>query len=131
MLVGGGVWAYHSYQSRHTSDNSLADWFKPLLLIVFGILLLAFPVPGIASLALFLSAYLLMDAYGSFSLAHTLYPAKGWGWVLFNSLTSLALALLFIIGWPANSIMLLGIFIGVSLLFDGWALIAVALAMKK
>lgn len=128
LLFGGAIWAYHTWQSN---PGSFMDWLKPLLLLVTGVLMLTYPQPGIASLTLLLSAYLLMDAYGSFGLAHSRYPDKGWGWMVFNGVMDIALATLFFIGWPGTSLMLLGLFVGISLVFDGWALIVIGWAMRK
>ena len=42
---------------------------------------------------------------------------------LFNAITSLVLGILFVIGWPTSSLFLIGLFVGISLLFDGLALL--------
>jgi uncharacterized membrane protein HdeD (DUF308 family) len=42
---------------------------------------------------------------------------------LFNGIASLALGVLFVIGWPMSSILLIGILVGISLLFDGISLL--------
>lgn len=128
LLFGGALWAYHTWQSN---PGSFMDWLKPLLLLVTGVLMLIFPQPTIASLTLLLSAYLLMDAYSSFGLAHSRYPEKGWGWMVFNGIMDIALAVLFFVGWPQTSLLLLGLFVGISLVFDGWALIVIGWAMRK
>ncbi len=129
MLIGGGLlWAYHTYKSPHTT---FIDWLKPDLLLLAGGLLLLFPIPGVASLALVLTFYLLLDAYGSFALAYRHHPQPGWGWMLFNGLVDVALAVLFLVGWPQTSLILVGIFVGVSLVFDGWALILIGWAARK
>lgn len=128
LMLGGTLWAYHTYKNN---PGSLIDWLKPLLLILCGALLLLFPLPGVASLALLLTVYLLLDGYGSFSLAYARYPAKGWGWMAFNGVADLALAVIFMSGWPAASLLLVGIFVGVSLVFDGWALIIIGWTIRK
>jgi len=66
--------------------------------------------------------YNFMDAFSSFSLAFSFRPQKIWLVWLFNTITSLALGVLFVIGWPTNSLFLIGILVGISLLFDGIAL---------
>lgn len=127
-ILGGALWAYHAYKAHATG---FMDWFKPLILLVFGVLLLIYPIPGVASLALLLAMYLLMDAYSSFALAHSRYPDKGWGWMTFNGIMDIGLAALFLIGWPEYSMLLVGIFVAVSLIFDGWALVVIGWAMRK
>lgn len=35
------------------------------------------------------------------------------------------------IGWPSTSLWLVGLYIGISLFFDGWALVAIGWALRK
>lgn len=128
MITGGILWAYYTYQWHNASFTS---WLKPLILIAAGILLLVYPVSGIAAITLLISFYLITDAFGSFALALELRPSSGWLWMLFNGLLSLALAVIILVGWPASSPVYLGIIVGISLLFDGVSLFMLGLAIKK
>jgi len=65
-----------------------------------------------------------MDAFAGFGLAYSLRDDKHWWVWLINAITSLVLGVLFIIGWPLSSLWLVGLFVGISLLFDGFALLA-------
>ncbi len=129
LFLGGGVmWGMHAYKysRRHWSD-----WLKPVLLVISGVLMLFYPVSGVAALGLILAFYLLMDAFGSFTFAYGLYPLKGWGWMAFNGFISFVLAVLFLIGWPETSMFLVGLFVAISLFFDGWSLLVIGNALKK
>ena len=128
LIVGGVFWAYHTYVAN---PRSFIDWLKPFVLVLSGILLVAFPAPGVASLALIITFYFILDSYSSFALAHARYPGKGWGWMVFNGVADLGLVGLFLYGWPRESALLVGLVVGISLLFDGWALIVVGWVMRK
>jgi len=128
MLIGGILWAVHTYQY---SPKNVMDWIKPGLLFIIGGLMLFYPAKGVEVVGLLLAAYLLLDAMGSFTLAQSIYPAKGWGWMAFNGVVSALLAALFLIGWPATSLWLVGLYVGISLLFDGWALVAIGWMLRK
>jgi len=127
MLVGGFFWAVHTFQYAR---KSVIDWFKPLILIVVGGMVLFSPERGIAALGLFLSFYLMMDAFSSFSIAQAHYPSKGWGWMFINGVMSVLLAILFLTGWPQTSLWLVGLFVAISLFFDGLALVIIGRAAK-
>ncbi len=100
-----------------------AGWLKSLLLIGVALYMLFYPMSGVATLGLLFSFYFFMDAFGSFGLGFSAQDTKHkWIWI-FNALTSFALAIIFIVGWPLTSIWLIGFFVGVSLFFDGVALI--------
>jgi len=127
LLLAGLFWVYHSFQS---GSRHLIDWLKPFLLVVAGGLLLAYPLPGIASVGLLIAFYLLIDAFSSFAIAHSLHPAQGWGMMAINGVASLVLATMFLVGWPEATLWLVGLFIGISMLFDGWALIFIWWALR-
>ena len=128
MLIGGILWAVHTYQY---GPNNVMDWLKPALLFIIGGLMLFYPVLGVEAVGLLLAVYLLLDAMHSFALAQSIYPARGWGWMTFNGVVSALLATLFLIGWPATSLWLVGLYVAISLLFDGWALVAIGWMLRK
>ncbi len=128
LLVTAGILsAYLAFLSHW---RSMIAWLKPVLLILIGALFLFYPVSGVLTLALLLTVYLMLDAYGSLGLAYELYPLRGWGWMTFNGICSLLLAALLIFAWPAGSAVLLGLYIGISLFFDGLALLFLGLSSR-
>ncbi len=128
LLIGGVFWLIHSFKSH---SKEWTEWLKPVLLLITGALMLFYPMTGIATIGLLMVVYLLLDSYGSFMMAYSIKHKKGWGWMVFNGIVSLLLALLFIFGWPASSLLLVGLYISISLFFDGWALITVYWMQKK
>jgi len=127
MLVGGFFWTVHTFQYAR---RSVMDWLKPLVLIVVGSMMLYSPEQSVAALGLFLSFYLMMDAFSSFSMAQVHYPSKGWGWMFVNGTMSVLLAIIFLIGWPQSSLWLVGLFVAISLFFDGLALVMIGWTAK-
>ena len=121
MLFAGFFAAWLTYTSN---KEDWAGWLKSVLLIGTSLLLMFYPVQGVATLGLLFSFYFLMDAFSSFGLAFSLKPQKVWVFWLINAISSLILGVLFIIGWPLSSLYLVGLFVGISLLFDGIALLA-------
>lgn len=128
LLLGGIMWGIHTYRYDR---KSVINWIKSTLFIFVSILMLIYPMPSIEALALLLAIYLLVDAFNSFILANTIHPVKGWLWMAFNGFTSLFLATLFLTGWPSTSLYLVGLYVGISLFFDGWALFAIGWTLKK
>ena len=52
-------------------------------------------------------------------LAFRLKPQRGWGWILFDGLLSIGLALLIAIGWPQSSLAFIGLLTGFTLILTG------------
>lgn len=128
MMLSGGILSL--YFAFLTKWRSAWSWIKALLLVFTGMLILFNPVAGILAVALLIALYLMMDAVGTFTLAQAIYPHKGWGWMAANGLLSLGLALVMVFAMPATTVVLVGLYLGISLLFDGIALIMLGLAAK-
>ena len=120
MLFAGVSVGVLTYKSNR---EDWMGWLKIFVLVLSSLFLLLYPVQGAAALGLVFAIYFFTDAFASFSLAFSLRPQKIWLVWLFNAITSLALGVLFVIGWPMSSLLLIGILVGISLLFDGIALL--------
>jgi hypothetical protein len=55
--------------------------------------------------------------------------AKNWGWIVAAGVISILAAMLIALGWPVNSLWVLGMFLAIDLVMQGWAFIAVGLAL--
>ena len=57
-------------------------------------------------------------------LAFKLKPKAGWGWVLFDGILSIVIALLIASGWPQSSIGFVGILVGIFMIYGGvWRIV--------
>lgn len=121
LILGGLTWVAHSFQMH---AHGLGDWLRPLLLLVTGGIMVAMPSAGIASIGLLFILYFAIDAYRNFTRPKAL-EAIGRGWFIFSGIADILIALLFMVTWPQGSLFLVGIFVGVNLIFDGITLIMV------
>ena len=56
---------------------------------------------------------------------------SGWGWVVAAGVITLLAGILIALRWPVNSLWVLGLFLAIDLIFQGWAFIALGLALKR
>jgi len=119
MLFAGITAAYFTYIS---DKSDWLGWLKSFILIGAALLILFYPLSGAATIGLLLAIYFFMDAFAGFALASSVYPNRGWWLWIINALLSFGLAVVFLMNWPFSSIYMVGIFIGISLFFDGLAL---------
>ena len=120
MMFAGISIGFLTYKSN---KEDWVGWLKSFVLLLSSFFILFYPLQGAAALGLVFAVYFFTDAFAGFSLAFSLRPQKIWIVWLFNAITSLALGVLFVIGWPMSSLYLIGILVGISLLFDGIALL--------
>ena len=122
LMLFAGIMS--GYMTWTTNRESWVGWLKSLMLILVAVFMIFYPMQGIATLGLLFAIYFLVDAFAEFGLAFSLYPQKIWIMWLLNAIASLMLGVIFVIGWPFNSLFLVGMLVGISLLFDGIALLA-------
>jgi uncharacterized membrane protein HdeD (DUF308 family) len=125
MIVAGSIAFYITW---HGFRDRWIVWLKPFVLVVVGLLILLHPIAGTAALGLILAVYFLLDGFAGVGSAWELRPRRGWSWLMFNGVLSILLAAVFIAGWPFSSTWLIGLFIGISLFFDGLSLLMLGLA---
>ncbi len=90
-----------------------------IVTLLLGLSILLFPVAGVATLALWIGAFVFAGGIVRLILAFRLRPAKGWRWVLFDGILSIAVGGLIAWGWPASSIAFIGLLAGFWLIFAG------------
>ncbi|MCD6211421.1 MAG: DUF308 domain-containing protein [Sulfurovum sp.] len=120
LIMVGVLTGYFTYA---TDASDWRGWLKTLIFLGVGIYMLVSPATGIATLGLLFSIYFFMDAFSGFMMASSFYPNKGWGIWAINAILSLLMAMIFVIGWPHTSVLLIGLLVGFSLFFDGLALL--------
>ncbi len=118
LIVAGGCEIVYAIQARQ-ADGFGWKLASGILTFVLGVVILFVPVAGIASLALLVGAFLLVGGVARSMLALRLRPRSGWGWILFDGLLSVILAVLIAVGWPATSLALIGLLTGFALISTG------------
>jgi len=100
-----------------------------ILFGVVGVLIVSRPLLG-AEVATVVIALLFLIG-GLFQLIGSLWVAlPGWGWEAADGLISFVLGILVLAQWPASGLWVIGLFIGIDLIFYGAAWIALALGLR-
>ncbi len=103
-----------------------------VLTAILGLVIALFPLQGAITLTMVLTAYFIVHGISSFALAFAIKDHTGrWVLLLAGGVIDLALAGLVIAGWPGSSVFILGIYVGINLLFTGFALIGAALDARR
>jgi uncharacterized membrane protein HdeD (DUF308 family) len=131
FLIGGCVSLVTTIVSRHAPGF----WWSLLsaaVTIGAGAVLISWPVSGVITLTFVLTAFLVADGVLTiaFAIDHRRQLSQRWGWVLVNGLIDLGLAGIIIIALPASAAWVLGIIVGIDMIFGGLALIAMARAVR-
>ena len=129
MLVAGAFEIVHSFGVK--SWGGFFWWlFSGLLYAVAGIVAFSNPLLASAVLTLLLAAALIASGLLRIWVGFQHRPAAGWGWIVAAGVVTVLAGLIIAIGWPVNSLWVLGIFLAVDLIFQGWTFIALGLALR-
>ncbi len=130
LLIAGSI--FIAYATLKSYKKSWGSWLKSVILFVTGLLMLVFPMGGIAALGILFAAYLLIDAFSSFTFAFDMAGSKlNFLLAILNGTLSIFLAVWMIMGWPFSSIFWVGLIVGTSFLFDGFELLMLGTTSKK
>ena len=102
-----------------------------LVSLVAGAWLLLNPAAGALALTFLLAAYFVATGVVKAIAAFQLRGVGGSGWTFLSAACSILLGLLVFSGWPGSAVWLIGLLVGIDLLFYGWALIALRAAVNR
>ncbi|QMT58920.1 MULTISPECIES: HdeD family acid-resistance protein [unclassified Legionella] len=63
-------------------------------------------------------------------LAFSLKNDKGWGWLLFAGIITIILGVLIIMQWPISGLWVIGMFLAIDMIVNGWTYIFIALSVR-
>jgi uncharacterized membrane protein HdeD (DUF308 family) len=131
FMIGGIVQAIYAFQHDRRRSSLIFHLLLGILSIVAGILLVVNPLAGVVSLTLIIGIYFFIDGVFRVFLAFQLKPDANWGWVLLNGILLIILGILIWSEWPFSATWVLGLLVGVGLLFSGISTIAFVLAARQ
>jgi uncharacterized membrane protein HdeD (DUF308 family) len=118
LVFSGAVMSWHELTQR-PSGRSWSRVAQALLTLLVGLYLVVFPVTGALSLTLLLVIWFAgiggLELYG----AYRLRGVPGAGWLLFNGLVSVVLAVLIAADLPSSAAWAIGLLVGINLVFWG------------
>jgi uncharacterized membrane protein HdeD (DUF308 family) len=125
--IGHLIFAFHT----HSVGGFLWQLLLAIIYGAAGIYLLINPLVGLVTLTLVLAVFLLIEAGLETALYFTIRKTVRAGWILFDAIVTLVLAILIWTQWPSSSLWALGTLIGVSLIFSGISRLSLAAAMRR
>ena len=130
ILFGGFAHLFHAFRPERW-QGFLLDVALGGVFVVTGVLLLLFPLEGELTLTLVLAAALAAEGIFKLIASVQLRSQPGAGWVVCSGAMALGLGILIGIEWPSAASWVLGLFVGVDLIFGGWMLIMLSVAARR
>ena len=129
VLVAGVAQLVGTFWTRDWSGFFLS-LLMGILYVVLGVMILRAPVQAELALTLLLACVLMVG--GLFRIIGSLmYKFPHWGWMLAGGVINLVLGILIWQQWPEAALWVIGLFVGIDLIFTGWTWVMLSLAIKN
>jgi uncharacterized membrane protein HdeD (DUF308 family) len=105
--------------------GSLLHVLAGILYLVLGFIILNHPAAALVAMTFILGVAFLIG--GLFRIVAALQVKfHNWGWPLLNGIVTLLLGILILKEWPDSGLWVIGMFVGIDLIFNGlaWAMLA-------
>ncbi|AJD40420.1 HdeD family acid-resistance protein [Rhizobium sp. SEMIA 4085] len=130
MVFGGVVYLIHAFQVRGW-EHILFWALSGVLYVLAGIFAFINPILTSAALTLFLAVALLVAGVFRVFIGRRMKPLKGWGWIVVSGVVTALAGFIIALGWPVNSLWVLGLFLAVDLILQGWTMIAFGIGLRS
>ena len=130
MIVAGVAEVINAFQFK--SWGKFVLWIVlGLLYIVAGVVTFQNPLLAAALLTLMLGVALVASGIMRIVLAFSMKEGMPWMWVVLSGVITLLLGVIILAKWPVASLYILGLFLGIDLVFAGVGWIFVGLGLKS
>jgi uncharacterized membrane protein HdeD (DUF308 family) len=130
LIVGGVLEAVHAFWREKGWGGFFLDLLTGILYVVAGWMMVSNPQESAVLLTLVIAMFLVFE--GVFRIVASLaarYPHRGW--VLFNGVISLILGISIWQRWPYSGLWVIGLFVGIEMLLNGWSLVMLSLSARN
>lgn len=130
LTISGIVKVIHSLRALN-SGRCFLRLVSGFFYLCIGILFLIYPMQGLLTLVFILAILFMLDGIVKIAVAIQLKPLQNWGWMFANGITSFALSGIIWLGWPDSGSWVLGLLIGINLIFSGITMFMLASVAKR
>lgn len=130
MVAGGIIQLAQAWRMKHWK-GFLVWTLAGVLYAAAGTLAIVNPVAGASVLTLLFGAVLIGSGAFRLWVWFNNRSQRGWQWIAFSGVITLATGLLIAIDWPGNSVWILGLLLSLDLFMQGWTLLLAGLALRS
>ena len=130
LMLGGVFQLLNAFQIK-SWKSVLWHVLIALLYIAAGIVIFTDPVFASLSLTIALAWILIAVGLLRILMALQLRPANGWVWPLVSGVISILLGAMILAQWPTSGLWVIGLFVAIEMIVNGWSSVFIALAARK
>jgi len=129
ILAGGVIETVGAFWCHEWSGFFLA-LLSGILGLVVGLMLLGNPIQGGITLTILLASFLFVGGIFK-AVAAIAHRFEGWGWLLLSGVIDVVLGVMIWRELPMSGLTIIGVLVGISLIFRGVSWLMVGFALKR
>ena len=129
LIISGVVQVIHSFRALSTG-KCILRLLSGILYLGIGIMFLVYPLQGVLTLTLLLAILFMFEGLMKITVSLQIKPAKNWGWLLTSGIAALVVAGIIWSGWPSTAAWVIGLLVGINLIFGGWTMLMLSAVAK-
>ena len=130
MVFAGVAGAFHAFSFGRDWGGFFLDLITGVLYTVAGFMVLANPAASAVALTLLIALVLIFEGlFRAITAVSIRYPH--WVWVFFSGVVTTVLGFLIWRQWPSSGLWVIGLYVGINMILNGWSLVMLSLAVKN
>jgi uncharacterized membrane protein HdeD (DUF308 family) len=130
LVISGALGLVYAFRASRRA-GLFFSLLGALLSLGVGVVLLAYPLSGVLTVTLLIALLFATGGVFRILLALQLRPLDHWGWMLVSGILALILAGLILTQWPEAATWVIGVLLGIDLIFAGWTSIFLSLSARR
>ena len=118
FVISGIITIIHSFNALN-SGRYFLRLLSGLCYLAIGVMFLVYPIQGVITLTLLLAILFTFQGIIRIAVAIRLRPIQNWRWMFISGIASLVLSGIIWSGWPNSVSWILGLLVGINLIFSG------------
>ncbi|HVA84252.1 MAG TPA: HdeD family acid-resistance protein [Candidatus Binataceae bacterium] len=129
LIVAGVFEVIHGFRHRPWSGFFI-NLLGGVLYAVAGLVMITNPALAAVTLTLVIAIVLIVAGLFRLFIGFST-PLHHRGWVILNGAISIILGIMIWDAWPVSGLWVIGLFIGIDMIFDGWTEIMLAMSARR
>jgi uncharacterized membrane protein HdeD (DUF308 family) len=131
LLILSGIVQGISLIGAQNVPNFWLQLVSVVLSIIVGVLFLRRPGEAVVTLTLLLIVFFMVEGFAKLLFSLTIRPLPNWGWVFASGIIGILLSIYLLANLTTTAVWLLGVLLGIQLIFEGVALSSLAWQVRQ
>jgi uncharacterized membrane protein HdeD (DUF308 family) len=130
LVIGGGVQIFQTFTCKGW-ESILWHALIAILYVLAGLSVMANPLAASTLLTLLLGGALVGIGVMRLIMAFQVRGIGNWGWTLIGGIAAMVLGFMILGQWPVSGFWVIGLFVAIEMIFNGWSHIFIALGARQ